>query len=357
LPFFREQFGNPHAVSHAYGWQAEAAMEKARQQVADVIKAQPKEIIFTSGATESNNLALKGVAQYYQGSKRHIITVETEHPCVKESVAALQKQGWEVSWLGVDNNGLIDLQALENAIKDETLIISIMAVNNEIGVIQPLEEIGAICHRHGVLFHSDAAQAFGKIPLNVAAQHIDLMSISGHKIYGPAGIGALYIRRRPRVGIVPLFSGGGQERGWRSGTVPLPLAVGLGQAAEIATATMEEESARLWKLHQRMLTLLKEALPNIRLNGHATQRIPGNLSIAFAGIEGDALLTSLRGVALSSGSACSTASVEPSYVLQALGLDKQQAKTTLRIGLGRFTTEAEVEEAARQIIEAVKSFQ
>jgi cysteine desulfurase len=285
LPYFAEKFGNPHSRSHSYGWEAEEAVEHARGQVASVIGADRKEIIFTSGATESNNLAVKGVARFYKERKTHVVTCVTEHKCVLESCRQLESEGFEVTYVPVQKNGLIRLEDLESAITDKTALVSIMAVNNEIGVIQPIEEIGAVCRRRGVFFHTDAAQAVGKIPLDVNEMNIHLMSISGHKVYGPKGVGALYVRRRPRVRLHPQMSGGGQERGLRSGTVPAPLCVGLGKACEIAEQEMAVESERLGHLRDRMLKGIMEQLPEVYLNGDPEHRIPGNLNLSFAHVE------------------------------------------------------------------------
>ncbi len=353
LPYFTQHFGNPHSRNHSYGWEAEEAVEKARKQIADLIGADEKEIIFTSGATESNNLALKGVAHFHKDRKDHIITVATEHKCVLDSCRHLELEGFKVTYLPVQQNGLIELEQLKAAITDKTAIVSVMAVNNEIGVIQPLAEIGAICRARGVYFHTDAAQAAGKIPLDVNAMKIDLMSISGHKIYGPKGIGALYVRRKPRVRLEALIHGGGQERGFRSGTLPTPLCVGLGEACAIAQKEMGTEAERLKALRDRMYKALKEKLPDIYLNGDLNQRIPGNLNVSFAYVEGEGLMMGIKELAVSSGSACTSASLEPSYVLRALGVEEELAHTSLRIGLGRFTTEAEVDFAVEHIVQAV----
>jgi cysteine desulfurase len=349
LPYFTAVFGNPHSRNHRYGWEAEEAVEKARAQVAHIIGASEKEIVFTSGATESNNLALKGVARFYKDKKRHIITCVTEHKCVLDSCRHLELDGFEVTYLPVRKNGLIDLDQLREAITGDTLMVSVMAVNNEIGVIQPLAEIGRLCREKKVFFHTDAAQAVGKIPLDIEAMQIDLMSISGHKIYGPKGIGALYVRRRPRVRLEALISGGGQERGMRSGTLPTPLCVGLGEACRIAEAEMVPEAERLHAFRGRFLSKITEQLPEVYLNGDLEHRIPGNLNISFAYVEGEGLMMGIKDLAVSSGSACTSASLEPSYVLRALGVDEELAHTSLRIGLGRFTTEAEVDYAVERI--------
>ncbi|HEX9557795.1 MAG TPA: IscS subfamily cysteine desulfurase [Reyranella sp.] len=353
MPYFTHKFGNPHSRSHSYGWEAEEAVEKARAQVAKLIGADEKEVIFTSGATESNNLAIRGVAEFYKDRKNHIVTTVTEHKCVLDTCRHLEQQGFEVTYLPVQKNGLIDLEVLRAAVTDKTVLVSIMAVNNEIGVIQPLAEIGKICREKKAFFHTDAAQAAGKIPLDVEAMSIDLMSISGHKIYGPKGIGALYVRRKPRIRLVPLIVGGGQERGFRSGTLPTPLCVGLGEAAEIAMKEMDAESKRLAKLQARMLKGLNAKLTDIHVNGDLEHRIPGNLNIGFAYVEGESLMMGIKGLSVSSGSACTSASLEPSYVLRALGVEEDMAHTSLRIGLGRFTTEHEVDTAVDELVHHV----
>jgi cysteine desulfurase len=353
MPYFTHKFGNPHSRSHSYGWEAEEGVEKARAQVAKLIGADEKEVIFTSGATESNNLAIRGVAEFYKDRKNHIVTTVTEHKCVLDTCRHLEQQGFEVTYLPVQKNGLIDLEVLRAAVTDKTVVVSIMAVNNEIGVIQPLAEIGKICREKKAFFHTDAAQAAGKIPLDVEAMNIDLMSISGHKIYGPKGIGALYVRRKPRIRLVPLIVGGGQERGFRSGTLPTPLCVGLGEAAEIAMKEMDAESKRLAKLRDRMLKGLNAKLTDIHVNGDLEHRIPGNLNIGFAYVEGESLMMGIKGLSVSSGSACTSASLEPSYVLRALGVEEDMAHTSLRIGLGRFTSEHEVDTAVDELVRHV----
>jgi cysteine desulfurase len=342
IPYFTEKFGNPHSRNHLYGWEAEDAVETAREQVAKIIGADPKEIVFTSGATESNNLALKGVARFNKDRKDHIVTVATEHKCVLDSCRHLEQEGFKVTYLPVKPDGLLDLAVLEAAITDRTAIVSVMAANNEIGVLQPIAEIGAICRAKG-----------GKIPLDVNAMNIDLMSISGHKIYGPKGIGALYVRRRPRVRLEALIHGGGQERGMRSGTLPTPLVVGIGEACRIASAEMGAEAERLKGLRDRMLKGIKERLPEVYLNGDLERRLPGNLNISFAFVEGEGLMMGVKDIAVSSGSACTSASLEPSYVLRALGVDAEMAHTSLRLGLGRYTTEEQVDFAVNHISEAV----
>lgn len=352
-PYWTAKFGNPHSRNHHYGWEAEDAVEIARAQVASLIGATPKEVIFTSGATESNNLAIKGVARFYGDKRNHIITCVTEHKCVLETCRVLQQDGFDITYLHVQENGLIDLDDLRAAITDKTLMVSIMAVNNEIGVIQPIKEIGQICHDNKVFFHTDAAQAVGKIPLDVEEMNIDLMSISGHKLYGPMGIGAMYVRRKPRVRLVPLIHGGGQERGMRAGTLPTPLVVGLGLACEIAGKEMGAEAERLHDFQHRLYQGLRQRIPEIFLNGDEQHRIPGNLNISFAYVEGEGLMMGIKDLAVSSGSACTSASLEPSYVLRALGVEEELAHTSLRLGLGRFTTEDDIDYAIERISKEV----
>lgn len=355
LPFFCENYGNPHSRYHIHGKIAENAVEDARAQVAQLINADSREIIFVSGATEANNLGLKGVARFYKERKNHIITCVTEHKCVLDTCRYLETEGFSVTYLPVQSNGLIDLDDLAQAITDKTILVSIMVANNEIGVIQDIPAIGKICREQGVFFHTDAAQAVGKIPLDVEAMNIDLLSISGHKIYGPKGIGALYVRRKPRVRLQPLIHGGGQERGFRSGTLPTPLCVGLGEACAFAQIEMHDEAIRLKKLSDRLYEGIKERLPDVCLNGDRYKRIPGNLNLSFPCVEGEGLMMRLKNLCLSSGSACSSVSLEPSYVLRALGGDHAElAHTSLRFGLGRFTTEEEIDVAIDQIVGAVK---
>ncbi|KAI8042745.1 cysteine desulfurase, mitochondrial [Drosophila gunungcola] len=354
LPYLTNYYGNPHSRTHAYGWETEQAVEKAREQVATLIGADPKEIIFTSGATESNNISVKGVARFYGTKKRHVITTQTEHKCVLDSCRALENEGFKVTYLPVLVNGLIDLQQLEEAITPETSLVSIMTVNNEIGVKQPIDEIGKLCRSRRVFFHTDAAQAVGKIPLDVNAMNIDLMSISGHKIYGPKGVGALYVRRRPRVRLEPIQSGGGQERGLRSGTVPAPLAVGLGAAAELALHEMDYDKKWVDFLSNRLLDRISSALPHVIRNGDAVATYNGCLNLSFAYVEGESLLMALKDVALSSGSACTSASLEPSYVLRAIGTDEDLAHSSIRFGIGRFTTVEEVDYTADKCIKHVE---
>jgi len=349
----QEDFGNPHSRTHSFGWNAEEKVEIARKQIADLINADPKEIFFTSGATESNNIAIKGVANFYKNSgKNHIITVATEHKCVLNSVRDLEQEGFTTSFLGVNKNGLIDLNQLESLITDKTSLVSVMAINNEIGVIQPLKEIGQLCRKFGVFFHSDCAQAFGKIALDVNDLNLDLMSISGHKIYAPKGIGAIFVRRKPRVRIKPLFSGGGQERGIRCGTVPTSLALGLGLASEIAKNEMTKDHQHIKKLSDKFLKEILK-LSHIYLNGDEVNRYCGNLNLSFAGIEGESLIMAIKDLGVSSGSACTSASLEPSYVLHALGVDEDLAHTSIRFGIGRFTTEEEIDYAINLINQKV----
>ncbi|XP_078093005.1 cysteine desulfurase [Mustelus asterias] len=354
LPYLVNSYGNPHSRTHAYGWESEAAVEKARKQTADLIGADHREIIFTSGATESNNIAIKGVARFYKAKKKHVITSQTEHKCVLDSCRMLETEGFEVTYLPVKTNGLIDLKELEEAIRPDTGLVSIMTVNNEIGVTQPVDEIGHICQAKKVFFHTDAAQAVGKIPLDVNKMKIDLMSISGHKIYGPKGVGAFYIRRRPRVRVEAIQSGGGQERGLRSGTVPTPLVVGLGAACEIAQQEMVLDHKHVSNLARRLVTKVMDAIPDVVMNGDAEQRYPGCINLSFAYVEGESLLMALKDVALSSGSACTSASLEPSYVLRAIGADEDLAHSSIRFGIGRFTTEEEVDYTAQKCIQHVQ---
>lgn len=355
LPYFHTKFGNPHSRSHGYGWDAEEATERARGQVAALIGADPKEIFFTSGATESNNMAVKGVAAFYGDKKRHIITTQTEHKCVLASCRRLEvEQGWNVTYLPVDKDGLISLAELESAIRPDTALVSVMHVNNEIGVVQPMEEIGKICAAKGVFFHTDAAQSCGKMPLDVKKMNVGLMSISAHKMYGPKGIGALYVRRKPRVRLRAVIDGGGQERGMRSGTLPTPIIVGFGEAAEVCQKEMENDTKHIERLYKRMHEGIVKRLPMITLNGSASARYKGNVNLSFACVEGESLLMSLSdSTAVSSGSACTSASLEPSYVLRAIGVGEELAHTSLRFGLGRFTTEAEVDKTVEDLVTEV----
>ena len=354
LPYFGEIYGNPHSRNHSFGWEAEQAVEVARENVANIIGANPKEIIFTSGATESNNLAIKGLADFYGDKKNHIITCVTEHKCVLESCRLLSERGFEVTYLQVNKDGLIDLKDLESKINDKTLLVSIMGVHNEIGVIQPLKEIGDICRKNSVFFHTDCAQAIGKIKINVDEMNIDLLSISGHKIYAPKGVGALYVRRKPRVRISAMMSGGGQERGMRSGTLSPALCVGLGEACKICADEIDEESKRITKLKNILLDGIHSECDDIFINGSETDRVPGNINLSFAYVEGESLMMGIKNLAVSSGSACTSASLEPSYVLKALGVSEELAHTSLRIGIGRYTSEKDVRDAVKVIVNEVK---
>ncbi len=350
MPYFTTKFGNPHSRNHLFAWEAEDACELARFQVANLIGASTKEIIFTSGATESNNMALKGIAKFYGKKKKHIVTVVTEHKCVLDTCRHLEEDGFKVTYLPVQRNGIVDLDVLREAITEDTMLVSVMAVNNEIGVIQPLKEIGKICRVKGVFFHSDIAQGFGKIPINVDAFNIDLASISGHKIYGPKGIGALYIRCKPRVRLTPLINGGGQERGYRSGTLATPLVVGLGKAAALASKEMESDLRHTKKLFNKILNTIQSNAQDVFLNGDKEQRYTGNLNLNFAYIEGESMILAIKELAVSSGSACTSSSLEPSYVLRALGVDEAMAHTSIRFGFGRFTTETEVDFATALLL-------
>ncbi|XP_006842185.2 cysteine desulfurase, mitochondrial isoform X1 [Amborella trichopoda] len=354
LPYFVSHYGNPHSRTHLYGWESEQAVERAREQVAASINASPKEIVFTSGATESNNISVKGFMRFHKESKRHVITTQTEHKCVLDSCRHLQQQGFDVTYLPVGSDGLVKLSDLEAAIRPDTGLVSIMTVNNEIGVVQPMAEIGQICKKHGIVLHTDAAQALGKIPVDVQEIGVGLMSLSAHKIYGPKGVGALYIRRRPRVRVEPQMSGGGQERGLRSGTVPTPLAVGMGAACEVAVKEMEYDSKHVQVLQQRLLNGIRSRLDGVVINGSEEHRYWGNLNLSFAYVEGESLLMGLKEVAVSSGSACTSASLEPSYVLRALGVDEDMAHTSIRFGMGRFTTEEEIDRAVELTVNQVE---
>lgn len=343
LPYFISSYGNPHSRTHVYGWESEAAVEKARKQVAELIGAHPKDIVFTSGATESNNIAIKGVAHFYAEKKKHIITTQIEHKCVLDSCRVLESEGFDVSFLPVQKNGVLNMETLEAAIRPDTSLVTVMTVNNEIGVQQPVKEIGALCKKKKVFFHTDAAQAVGKIPVDVNDMNIDLMSISGHKVYGPKGVGALYVRRRPRVRVQPLQSGGGQERGMRSGTVPTPLVVGFGAACEISGKEMDYDKKRIEKMSKRLVERIMAEVPKVIRNGDPEMTYPGCVNLSFAYIEGESLLMAVKDIALSSGSACTSASLEPSYVLRAIGSDEDLAHSSIRFGIGRFTTEEELE--------------
>jgi cysteine desulfurase len=353
LPWFTEHYGNPHSVEHVMGTEAEAAVEDARAQVAALIGADAKELVFTSGATESNNIAIKGAARFAGvGDRRRIVTVATEHKCVLESVADLAAEGFEPVLLPVRPDGLLDPDVLRAALEVPTLLVSIMAVNNEIGVVQDIPALAAVAKQAGALFHSDIAQATGKIPLDLTAWKVDLASISGHKLYGPKGVGALYVRRRPRVRLAPLFSGGGQERGLRSGTLPAPLIVGLGEACRLAQAELAEEAKRIGRLRNMLLHRLRSALPDVQVNGSMDARVPGNLNLTFPSATAAVLMERIPDLCVSTGSACSSAAIEPSYVLRALGLSDEAAGRTLRIGIGRFTSPADIDYAAAALAAA-----
>lgn len=355
VPYFTQHYGNAASRTHSFGWAAEEAVDTARKQIADLIGASSKEITFTSGATESNNLAIKGAAEYLESKGNHIITVVTEHKAVIDTCKHLERNGCEVTWLPVKTDGMVDLEQLEAAIRPETILISIMAANNETGVVQEIAKIGELCRKHKVLFHTDAVQAFGKIPLDVEAMNIDLMSISGHKIYGPKGVGALYVRRRrPRVRISPQIHGGGHERGNRSGTLAVPLIVGFGAAAALAKEEMAGEAAQTLTLREHLRERLVNEIPEAIVNGNLDHHLPGTLNISFAYVEGESLLMGLKEIAVSSGSACTSASLEPSYVLRAMGLNDELAHSSLRITVGRFTTREEVDYVVDRIRENVE---
>ena len=355
MPYFTGSFGNSASRNHEFGWVAEEAVETARERIAKLVGATAKEIIFTSGATESDNLAIKGVAEMYKEKGNHIITVATEHKAVLDTCKRLEKYGYRVTYLPVGRDGLIDLEDLKRAIDDKTILVSVMYANNEIGVLQPVAEIGKICREKGVLFHSDATQAIGKVPVDVNKQNIDLMSISAHKMYGPKGVGALYVRRKnPRVQISAIIDGGGHERGMRSGTLNVPGIVGLGKACDIASTDMAQEASRLAGLRNRLKDKIMGQLDEVYVNGSMEHRLPGNLNISFLYVEGESLLMGINDIAVSSGSACTSATLEPSYVLKALGLGDDLAHSSIRFGLGRFNTEAEVDYVADRIVTTVK---
>jgi len=354
-PYFTEIFGNAASRNHSFGWQAEEAVEKARKQIADLIGATPKEIIFTSGATESNNLAIKGVAEMYAEKGNHIITAATEHKAVLDTCKHLEKEGLRVTYLPVQTNGLVDLDALRAAITDKTILVTLMYANNEIGVIQPVAEIGKIVKERGALFHTDAVQAVGKVPVNVIKDNIDLLSLTGHKIYGPKGCGALYVRRKgPRVQVTAQMDGGGHERGMRSGTLNVPGIVGLGEACALCQKEMPEESRKMAFLRDKLRNKLEAELDECYINGTMDSRLPNNLNISFAYVEGESLLMGINDIAVSSGSACTSATLEPSYVLKALGAGDDLAHSSIRFGLGRFNTEDEVDYVAAKVIDVVK---
>ena len=355
MPYFTDKFGNAASRNHAFGWAAEEAVELARDRVAKLIGATAKEIVFTSGATESDNLAIKGVAEMYREKGNHIITAVTEHKAVLDTCKRLEKYGYRVTYMPVQKDGLIDLDDLKRAIDEKTVLVTIMAANNEIGVLQPVADIGKLCHERGVLFHSDATQAVGKVPIDVIKQNIDIMSISGHKMYGPKGVGALYVRRKnPRVQISPIIDGGGHERGMRSGTLNVPGIVGLGKACALCMEQMPEETKKLSGLRDRLKDKIMGRLDEVYINGTMEHRLPGNLNISFAYVEGESLLMGINDVAVSSGSACTSATLEPSYVLKALGTGDDLAHSSIRFGLGRFNTQEEVDYVADRVCETVE---
>jgi cysteine desulfurase len=346
IPFLTEQFGNPASRSHAFGWEAEKAVEEARAHVAALLNADPKEIIWTSGATEGNNLAIKGAANFYKGKGKHIVTMKTEHKAVLDTVRELERQGFEATYLDPRQDGLLDLEKFKAALRPDTVLVSVMMVNNEIGVIQPIAEIGEICRSKGIIFHCDAVQAAGKIPVDLQKLKVDLLTVTAHKVYGPKGIGALYVRRKPRVRIEPQIHGGGHERGLRSGTLPTHQIVGMGEAFRIARLEMGAESERIRALRDRLLAGFKD-MEEVYVNGDMERRIPGNLNISFNFVEGESLIMGIKDVAVSSGSACTSASLEPSYVLRALGRSDELAHSSIRFTIGRFTTEEEIDYAVK----------
>src|SRR5438067_5496669 len=354
MPYFTSTFGNAASRNHSFGWEAEKAVEKAREQIAKLIGATAKEIIFTSGATESNNLALKGIAEMYRERGNHIITQVTEHKAVLDTCKKLEKQGFRVTYLPVQADGLIDIEDLKRAMDDKTILVTIMAANNEIGVLQPIAEIGKLCHEKGVIFHTDATQAVGKVPMDVVKQNLDLVSISAHKMYGPKGVGALYVRRKsPRVQLSPIIDGGGHERGMRSGTLNVPGIAGLGKACAICDEEMPQESPRLAGLRDRLRDKIMSGLDEVYINGSMEHRLPQNLNISFAYVEGESLLMGINDIAVSSGSACTSATLEPSYVLKALGLGDELAHSSIRFGIGRFNTQEDIEYTADKLIDVV----
>jgi cysteine desulfurase len=355
IPYFTEKFGNAASRNHSFGWEAEKAVEDARRQIAMLIHADPKEIIFTSGATESDNLALKGVMEMYREKGNHIVTSVTEHRAILDTAKRLEKQGMQVTYLPVDKDGFVNPDEVSKAITDKTILLSIMMANNEIGTVNPTAEIGRIAKSRGVLFHCDATQGVGKIPVDVEAMGIDLMSFSAHKIYGPKGVGALYVRRKnPRVRLAPIMDGGGHERGMRSGTLPVPLIVGFGKACEICMQVMPEESKRLTELRERLKEGILKSLDEVYLNGHPTKRLPNNLNLSFAYVEGESVLMGLKEIAVSSGSACTSATLEPSYVIRALGVGSDLAHSSIRFGLGRFNTPEEVDYVIKRVVETIQ---
>jgi cysteine desulfurase len=354
LPHFTQDFGNAASKSHAFGWRAEEAVEAARAEVGRLVGASPKEIVWTSGATESINLAIKGAAQFYAEKGRHLVTCKTEHKAVLDSMHALERQGFEVTFLDVGKDGRLDPARLAAALRKDTILVSVMHANNETGVVHPVEELGAVTRAAGVLFHCDAVQSAGKIPFDVERMNVDLASLSAHKLYGPKGVGALYVRRKPRVRLVAQMDGGGHERGFRSGTLNVPGIVGFGKAASLAAAERDAEGARLLALRERLRLGLEKGLDLVMVNGSLAHRLPGNLNVSFAYVEGEALMMAIKDVAVSSGSACTSASLEPSYVLRAMGVSEDMAHSSIRFGLGRFTTEEEIDYVTRLVVEKVR---
>ena len=354
MPYLTTEFGNAASRSHPFGWKAEEAVDRAREQIAALIGGNEKEIVFTSGATESINLALKGAAEFYKEKGNHIITVRTEHKATLDTAKRLERQGFEVTYLPTDKDGRISAQQLREAITDKTILVSVMLANNEIGTVQPIAELGEVTREKGVLFHVDAVQGVGKVPFDVEKMKVDLASLSAHKIYGPKGIGALWVRRKPRVRIAPIIDGGGHERGMRSGTLNVPGIVGFGKAAELAQQLMPEEGKRTYQLRKKLQDYLFGHLDHLELNGHPTERLPGNLNASFAYVEGEALMMAIKNVAVSSGSACTSASLEPSYVLRACGVSEDLAHTSIRFGIGRFNTDKEVDYVGKYVVEQVK---
>ena len=354
MPYLTTEFGNAASRSHPFGWKAEEAVDRAREQIAALIGGNEKEIVFTSGATESINLAIKGAAEFYKEKGNHLITVRTEHKATLDTMKRLERQGYEVTYLPTDKSGRISGPQLRDAITDKTILVSVMLANNEIGTVQPIAELGAVTREKGVLFHVDAVQGVGKVPFHVEEMKVDMASLSGHKIYGPKGIGALWVRRKPRVRIAPIIDGGGHERGMRSGTLNVPGIVGFGKAAELAQELMPEETKRTYQLRKRLQDYLLSHLDHLELNGHPTERLPGNLNVSFAYVEGEALMMAIKNVAVSSGSACTSASLEPSYVLRACGVSEELAHTSIRFGIGRFNTEDEVDYVGKYVVEQVQ---
>ena len=354
MPYLTTEFGNAASRSHPFGWKAEEAVDRAREQIASLIGGNEKEIVFTSGATESINLALKGAAEFYKEKGNHLITVRTEHKATLDTMKRLERQGFDVTYLPTDKDGRISAKQLREAITDKTILVSVMLANNEIGTVQPIAELGEVTREKGVLFHVDAVQGVGKVPFDVEKMKVDLASLSGHKIYGPKGIGALWVRRKPRVRIAPIIDGGGHERGMRSGTLNVPGIVGFGKAAELAQQQMPDETKRTYQLRKRLQDYLFSHLDHLELNGHPTERLPGNLNVSFAYVEGEALMMAIKNVAVSSGSACTSASLEPSYVLRACGVSEDLAHTSIRFGIGRFNTEEEVDYVGKYVVDQVR---